>query len=199
MIWHVVSFQPYERMNVADALVPRTYDDGDLIIRQVRNFIWSVKISWDDFTIFCLSVHMTTEMCIDLPAQFHKLICFWKQIDLPPDVNVFTTMEHTDSRGKPVQQITYKLWYRLVNRCLKTIGTSLRGKFEMLWEDGYDEWEWTCHMCCSRYSVIPTSINMSSIVRFTRQFQWCVFALNCFFTCVWNARLSEVISQRYIQ
>ena len=29
------SFQLYERMNVADALVSRTYEDGDQIIKQV--------------------------------------------------------------------------------------------------------------------------------------------------------------------
>lgn len=29
--------QPYERMNVADALVTRSFEDGDVIIKQVCN------------------------------------------------------------------------------------------------------------------------------------------------------------------
>ena len=37
-IWQIDNnlFQPYERMNVADALVTQHYDDGDVIIKQVR-------------------------------------------------------------------------------------------------------------------------------------------------------------------
>ncbi len=32
-------FQAYERMNVADALVPKTFTDGELIIKQVGVFV----------------------------------------------------------------------------------------------------------------------------------------------------------------
>lgn len=39
------SFQPYERMNVADALIPRVYQDGDLIIHQV-NSAWYLQVKW---------------------------------------------------------------------------------------------------------------------------------------------------------
>ena len=51
MIIGPIIFQPYERMNIADALFSKTFEAGDVIITQVRtaercNFVMALIITF---------------------------------------------------------------------------------------------------------------------------------------------------------